>query len=1218
MPTVNIRAQIAAAQAAGVSPVLRVTAGHSKQVLPIPGRRSGMTLVDNGALTAAGRVWEELTGSRLETTGGWVGDPYRTSRSERIKTVGGRWKELGRLVDGRFTTTPLGRRYYSENPTSYVLKVPIIVSGDHNGKGYTRETHQPMTVPIGIHESDPTFVDQLKQRAYDLYGKDREWSNSGEVWAIDPNGEWQYSKLTVHRDRAVAAIDLPLQGQPTSHSWLAFPSSLGDSAFSTGACVVKQLSERMGLSRLLLEDNFAEIARELYPLGQPPFFDDEWHLDLGVTARMIEALCRQHGWSCHGQYFDQMATRYIHPQHSERKSFCYAWADGHFFLYERNSEASHSMSRRYFEGQESAVSVQMLSLGRRDNAASVDFSQLQSWDPAWEDENTEPPPGSYVVHSQRDLHRVRVFLIQHWGSPKVIHLRGLDARCIVYKQRRQKEETKIQVLPPEYLQLEQACKDLQMSYYGESAGGWLDRAILHLLKQPRMEAGPSRRAELLERQKNRCAMCHQLLDAFELDHVHPLGSCFVSDDLQALCPTCHQEKTEEQGHHPPSLSSHLSEQLWDALAEQKVRAIVLRTQEPPKKLLHHVDVIQCRRSILESSTHDWPIFIPHDRIVEVDPHNPQLGDFCYVEHLPRRRDGQRRLEDYGIGEVSWEADELVRELPLRGSGWYHRSAVETAFELGVLEWSMVLYSATATARIPKDLFGRTVKDALQVLPPHVQKAAANHWVGRLCPKTINQFKLLCTSSPEDAQQYTGMVHESQVRGTDYRDYIYETEVRTRQTRKLLYDMILHQEASLMARKLRALRWTKIYELNTDSILYQGEPPLHDDRYRYHHTVEHRLRGAWKLDKVLLNHPRPTVSQEVLLMADEDEALQHLERGGSLYLQGLAGTGKTHFIARVKARFEELGLKVLLASKTHVAAANIEGETFDSLKHRFGCGKSRRPQLLVVDEIGLLNASLWAYVASMRQVIPQMLLAGDWLQLPAVKDNYLGFLPPSMEDSPFLAELGAKLELRVCRRSDERLYQLYSGLLDVLRRFGGQRSPAFEDYLRMLKRSLPAVPGPSPINLVATHQHRLELNAQLQEHYVPRTLGGAPKAVLSVAHPHPKQQNPPQDMWLYPGLTLLGHGKVGGLRNQFVYEVLKVTKERTTLRSHSGQEYGIATERVADELRLPFARTYYAAQGLTFDRVRLWDVNHPYVGPKHLYVGLSRGRTAQGVDFGSYA
>ena len=31
------------------------------------------------------------------------------------------------------------------------------------------------------------------------------------------------------------------------------------------------------------------------------------------------------------------------------------------------------------------------------------------------------------------------------------------------------------------------------------------------------------------------------------------------------------------------------------------------------------------------------------------------------------------------------------------------------------------------------------------------------------------------------------------------------------------------------------------------------------------------------------------------MADEDEALQHLEAGGSLYLQGLAGTGKTHFI-----------------------------------------------------------------------------------------------------------------------------------------------------------------------------------------------------------------------------------------------------------------------------------------------------------------------------------
>ena len=65
------------------------------------------------------------------------------------------------------------------------------------------------------------------------------------------------------------------------------------------------------------------------------------------------------------------------------------------------------------------------------------------------------------------------------------------------------------------------------------------------------------------------------------------------------------------------------------------------------------------------------------------------------------------------------------------------------------------------------------------------------------------------------------------------------------------------------------------------------------------------------------------------------------------------------------------------------------------------------------------------------------------------------------------------------------------------------------------------------------------------------------------------------------------------------------------------EYPFALEDVSEYFRLSFARTYYAAQGLTFERVRLWDVDHQYFTRSHLITGLSRCTSAAAVDFGTY-
>ena len=64
--------------------------------------------------------------------------------------------------------------------------------------------------------------------------------------------------------------------------------------------------------------------------------------------------------------------------------------------------------------------------------------------------------------------------------------------------------------------------------------------------------------------------------------------------------------------------------------------------------------------------------------------------------------------------------------------------------------------------------------------------------------------------------------------------------------------------------------------------------------------------------------------------------------------------------------------------------------------------------------------------------------------------------------------------------------------------------------------------------------------------------------------------------------------------------------------------GTRTERmphkkVATMFRLSFARTYHAAQGMEWPRVRLWDCDSIFLTKQHLVVGLSRCLDSSKLD-----
>jgi hypothetical protein len=109
--------------------------------------RSHRVLVDSGGrLTAHGAAYEAHSGEALPTGGfdNTQTPPSRNGNVETIKMRGGKESVVRRFdpATGGFTYTRLGRTFYSQRRTEYVVRVPVKYAGTrHDGRPQCR--HPP-------------------------------------------------------------------------------------------------------------------------------------------------------------------------------------------------------------------------------------------------------------------------------------------------------------------------------------------------------------------------------------------------------------------------------------------------------------------------------------------------------------------------------------------------------------------------------------------------------------------------------------------------------------------------------------------------------------------------------------------------------------------------------------------------------------------------------------------------------------------------------------------------------------------------------------------------------------------------------------------------------------------------------------------------------------------------------------------------------------------
>ena len=146
---------------------------------------------------------------------------------------------------------------------------------------------------------------------------------------------------------------------------------------------------------------------------------------------------------------------------------------------------------------------------------------------------------------------------------------------------------------------------------------------------------------------------------------------------------------------------------------------------------------------------------------------------------------------------------------------------------------------------------------------------------------------------------------------------------------------------------------------------------------------------------------------MILTKGQAQALKLFDSGENLLLLGDPGTGKSTLISAIVQRAEQRGKRVAKTASTGIAAQLIGGRTIHSLLQAYPgkrdetidyekkASNLEEVEVLIIDEISMLGKFFIQYLYECLKHVGhhvQLIVSGDFFQLPPVKDNY-AFLSP---------------------------------------------------------------------------------------------------------------------------------------------------------------------------------------------------------------------------------
>lgn len=854
----------------------------------------------------------------------------------------------------------------------------------------------------------------------------------------------------------------------------------------------------------------------------------------------------------------------------------------------------------------------------------------------------------------------RMAYVPHYASPG--HMNSVD---VPFNDGKHVKTIRIKRVPDNHAELRQFCQNVQdrlglkLFYKGESAGLLGHNFLREFLIRKRAGLSKAQKAELLVKQDNRCAKCRDLLGGTsncEAHHDPPVAEGGGPEDIVLLCPTCHAEETEKQELKalgtPQYFESQLSPDMMEAFkttpkprqlhyGDPKMKDACMAADD--SQPLGCLDVCGCRSNALLSR--EWlPVGTPLDAFRPVFAENGDydLGDISeYAWLWVDVPEGEHDLYD-GAHLYPWETVQVLIEdgfliagketIPFGWRPWREFPSKDLADAWQALrdcggDKKMILSAIGIWNKQERYTYCARTTDREEDLPG---------------PVTIKHYKADCTIMMCQSRLHDNrtMLPVSLLCLFDEQRRMYRARQLVAKVPKIVplgcrVDGLYYVGPEEAVAELRSICAEEQYDCIQRPV-YQfkdckwKDVPICSQRDgRGRDCFKPPIRREWAcfqegdaLKQVITNmlgDETQQIIEDVTKTCDGklDESQAHVVlaamTNGGAEIIGAAGVGKSQIIKALRTSLEQEGQKVIVCAYTHAACRLVGGKTIAHLLH---LSATMEDAWIIVDEVGLIPTSTLGDMSRWMAVGAKFVVFGDYQgQFKPFVDKWKLDVCP--EWSPLMHQMCNGLHIKVTeyrRGTDLELFNWYCSLYD-------KEHPLVEES----RRRYPAVcdPDDDPLVLCISHSRRMIINARQNARVKP-----ADAVFLECSEDEaPGCTMKPQDMWIWPGIQLIGCPRGSGTNlvvQGVIYKVLDITEEIVKLQMCEEYCHGaddetveIPRDSVVSQLRLTHAMCYYTCQGRTVkDRhIVLLDTDHPHFSTRSLIVGLSRATHGRYLHIG---